>query len=168
VPGLGRDDAEVDERGRRAVVAALIDLAGSSDYRDRADAGRCLASFLDVPEAGDAARQLVLDAEDTYVTVVAAEALLRRKDTPGLAVLAAALPLADDNHLDWIYPAIRDVFGVLAHERDAAVEVCQALSTHPDQQVRAGAAQLTAELRQLEPILRRAEDSPQPPGQPTG
>ncbi|MDG4780124.1 hypothetical protein O7614_10780 [Micromonospora sp. WMMD961] len=33
---------------RRAVVAALLQLADSTDYQDRADAGQAMASFVDV------------------------------------------------------------------------------------------------------------------------
>src|SRR5690349_16364572 len=85
----------MSDEARRAAVAALIELAGSANYRDRADAGRSLASFAEVPEAGRTLLGLVLDAGDTFVTRVTAEALLRRQDTVGLAVVAAALAEAD-------------------------------------------------------------------------
>jgi hypothetical protein len=43
----------MSDEARRAVVAALVGLAGSPGYRDRADAGRSLASFAEVPGAAD-------------------------------------------------------------------------------------------------------------------
>ncbi|MFJ9779070.1 hypothetical protein ACIRSS_05775 [Amycolatopsis sp. NPDC101161] len=72
-------------------MAALIELAGSADYRDRADAGRGLAGFAEMPEARGPLLELVLDDRDTFVTRVTAEALLRRQDLAGLAVVASAL-----------------------------------------------------------------------------
>lgn len=85
----------MSEEARRTVVATLIDLAGSPDYRDRADTGRSLASFAEVPKAGKALLDLVLDTGDTSVTHETATALLRRQDTVGLAVVASALAVAD-------------------------------------------------------------------------
>jgi hypothetical protein len=41
----------MDEDARKAVVTALVRLAASPHYQDRADAGRSLASFADVPAA---------------------------------------------------------------------------------------------------------------------
>ncbi|GIE92468.1 Resolvase, N terminal domain [Actinoplanes regularis] len=73
----------MSDEARRAVVATLIGLAGSPNYRDRADAGRSLAIFAEVPEAGKALLNLVLDAGDTFVTRETATALLRRQDAVG-------------------------------------------------------------------------------------
>ncbi len=72
----------------------MIELAKSSDYRDRADAGRAMASFAEISTARNGLLGLVLDARDTYVTLVTAEALLRRQDSAGLAIVAAALATA--------------------------------------------------------------------------
>lgn len=74
------------------MVTALVGLAGSCDYRDRADAGRCLASFA---QAAGTLLELVLDAGDTFVTRATAEGLLRRQDKVGLAMVASALAAAD-------------------------------------------------------------------------
>lgn len=52
----------MDAEARRRVVSALTRLSDSDDYVDRADAGRCLASFADLPEAHGPIRSLVLDA----------------------------------------------------------------------------------------------------------
>ncbi len=139
--------------GRRAAVAALIGLAGSPDHRDRADAGRGLASFAEMPEAREPLLGLVLDAGDTFVTRMTAQALLRRQDSAGLAVVASALATADLDQVDWIHTAVLDVFGVIDRERDAAVRKCEALERDADERTRHGASQLTAVLTEITPLL---------------
>ncbi|MEH1099559.1 hypothetical protein [Micromonospora sp. CPCC 205561] len=134
-------------------MTALVELAGSPDFNDRADAGRALASFVEVPDARRTLRDLVLDAGDTFVTRVTAEALLRRQDTAGLAVVASALAAADPNHADWIHTAVLDVFMVFGSERDAAVRECAALTRSPDGHVRDGATRLLGTLVEIEPVL---------------
>ena len=151
----------MDAGARGAVVTALLRLAGSSDYRDRADAGRALASFAEGPEAERPLRRLLLDADDTFVTRVTADALLRRGDAVGLAAVARALADADDNHADWLHTAVRDVFSIYAAERDAAVRTCEALTGDPDPSLRRGAAQLRAALTAINPVLHPA-DRPAP------
>jgi hypothetical protein len=140
------------------VVAALVGLAGSHDYRDRADAGRGLASLAEAAEARGPLLELVLDAGDTFVTCATAEALLRRQDTVGLAAVASALAAADPNLADWIHTAVLDVFGVLSTDRDAAVRVCEALARDADERVRRGAERLIAMLVKIDPILYPAQD----------
>ncbi|MFI6228547.1 hypothetical protein ACIBCR_14700 [Micromonospora echinospora] len=148
----------MDDGARRAAVAALRDLARSRDYRDRADAGCALASFAELPEAAEALRELVLDAGDTFVTRTTAEALLRRMDTLGLAVVGSALAVADPGHGDWIHTAVVDVFGVFSRDRDAAMRDCAALTEDPDEHVRQGADQLLAILADIDPVLREARN----------
>jgi hypothetical protein len=140
---------------RHAAVTTLVALASSADARDRADAGRCLASFCDVAAARAVLGKLVLDADDTFVTVETAEALLRRRDVTGLAILAAGAAAAEFEQVDWLYAAVHSVLGVLERDRDAAVVICQALCEDPDQgdQVRTGAARLLAMLAELQPVL---------------
>ncbi len=97
---------------------------------------------------------LVLDADDTFVTVVTAEALLRRKDVVGLGVVAASFAGADGTQSEWIGTALNDVYGVFADERDAAVRICSTLSRDPDAQIRRGAIDLITLLNRIDPILR--------------
>jgi hypothetical protein len=144
---------------RLAAVAALIRLAGCADHRDRADAGRGLASFAEMSEARAPLLGLVLDADDTFVTRATAEALLRRQDSAGLAVIAGALAAADPNHVDWIGTAVRDVFGVFSSARDAAVRECEALARDADEQTRCGVDQLTAMLVGITPILHPVQNN---------
>jgi hypothetical protein len=143
---------------RLAAVVALIRLAGSVDHRDRADAGRGLASFAEMSEARAPLLGLVLDAGDTFVTRATAEALLRRQDAAGLAVIASALAAADPNHADWIDTAVLDVFGVFSRDRDAAVRECEALARDSDEQTRCGVDQLTAMLVGINPILHPVQN----------
>lgn len=149
----------MSELARDAAVAALLDLSRSADYRDRADAGRCLAWFAERPEAGARLHELVVDAEDTFVTAVTTEALLRRGDEAGLAAVAVGLAYAAEDHERWIETAAREVFGVFARERDAAVGVCEMLERDAgrDADVRAGAARLATVLRAFEPTFQPKE-----------
>ncbi|MEV6692740.1 hypothetical protein AB0M35_14845 [Micromonospora sp. NPDC051196] len=48
----------MDVEARRAVVVALLRLAGSGAYQDRADAGRALAGFAEMPESAKPLRRL--------------------------------------------------------------------------------------------------------------
>jgi len=141
---------------RRAAVAALIRLAESPDYRDRADAGCSLATFAEMPEARGPLLGLVLDADDTFITRATAEALLRRQDSAGLEVVATALAAADPNHVEWIHTAVLDVFGVFSRDRDAAVRECEVLDS--DEQTRCGLDQLTTMLVGITPILHPAQN----------
>jgi hypothetical protein len=143
---------------RAAVVVGLIELAGSPDYRDRADAGRCLAGFAEMPETRGPLLGLVLDSCDTFVTRATAEALLRRQDVAGFAAVGSGLAAADPDHADWIHTAVLDVFGVYSRDRDAAVRECEILTRDPDEQVRRGASQLIAMLTGINPVLLPARD----------
>ncbi|WP_232534035.1 hypothetical protein [Plantactinospora sp. KBS50] len=149
----------VDAEARRAVVVALLGLAGSGAYQDRADAGRALASFAEMPGSAQPLRRLLLDADDTFVTLVTADALLRRRDLVGLALVAGALADADDNRADWIFTAVQDVYMIYAGERDAAVRMCDALLEDPDPGIRQGAARLSGTLTTINPVLYPVDSS---------
>ncbi len=142
---------------RLAAVAALIELARSPHFQDRADAGHGLVCFADVPAAREALLALVLDAGDTYVTRTTAEALLRRGEATSLAVLSAGAATADAEQLDQFYSALSDVHGVFERDRDAAVATCRTFANDPDEQVRSGATALVDALGALRPTLRTAE-----------
>ena len=138
---------------RHAVVVSLTALARSADYRDRADAGRALAVFADVQQAREPLLALVLDPDDTFVTLATADALLRRQDSAGYAVISRALAAAHDNTSDWIHTAIGEVFVVYGRERDTAARECRALLDDADGHVRAGAYLLMTALNSLSPVL---------------
>ncbi|MEU4391006.1 hypothetical protein [Kribbella sp. NPDC023855] len=131
----------------------MIELAASDDHRDRADAGRALASFAEVPEAREVLVRLVLDVQDTYVTLETAEALLRRQDVAGLRIVVEALALADVQQSAYIQDAVGTVFMVFASERDRALERCDALSRDASARVRQGSAELREMLAEIEPVL---------------
>lgn len=141
---------------RAAVVVGLIELAGSPDCRDRADAGRCLARFAEMPETRGPLLGLLLDNCDTCVTRATAEALLRRQDMVGFALVGSGLAAADPDHTDWIHTAVLDVFGVFSRDRDAAVRECEVLTGAPDEHVRRGASRLIVMLAGINPILHPA------------
>jgi hypothetical protein len=151
--------APMDNEARRAAVATLVRLADSADYRDRANAGVALASFVEMPETRQPLQRLLLNAADTFVTRVTADALLRREDGAGLATVAQALASADDNHADWIHAAVHDVFTIYASQRDAAARTCDALIEGADPALRRGAAQLREVLIQINPVLHPAGDN---------
>ncbi len=151
--------ASMDNETRRAVVAALSLLAGSAHYRDRADAGQAMASFVDMPETRHPLQRLLLDAADTFVTQMTAEALLRREDPEGLAAVARAVANADADHADYIYTAVDNVFTVYASQRDAAVRMCDVLLEGADRVLRRGATQLRDVLIQINPVLHPAGDN---------
>ncbi|MEU4424388.1 hypothetical protein AB0F81_27530 [Actinoplanes sp. NPDC024001] len=146
----------MDIETRRAVVEELSRLAGSADYRDRADAGQAMARFVDMPEASQPLQGLLLDAADTFVTHATAEALLRREDAEGLTTVVRALASAGANHADWIYSAAHHVFEIYANQRDTAVQMCNALIEEADPGLRRGAAQLRDVLIQIKPVLHPA------------
>ncbi|MGA4726995.1 hypothetical protein ACPB67_06265 [Micromonospora taraxaci] len=144
---------------RRAVVAALLQLADSRDYQDRADAGQAMASFVDVTETREPLQRLLLDAADTFVSHVTAEALLRRMDAVGLEAVARALATADDSHAHWLDAAVRGVFLVYATQRDAALQMCGVMVESADPVLRKGAAELRDILTEIDPILHPAGEN---------
>jgi hypothetical protein len=144
----------VSSDNRLRVVAALIELAGGDDYRDRADAGRALATFADEAESRAALLGLVLDGRDTFVTRVTVEALLRRHDAAGLGVIAEALTSgADLPHQTQISDAVNAVFILLASQRDHAIDVCAGLALDTDEHLRHGAGQLRKMLMEVHSLL---------------
>ncbi|GAB3799771.1 hypothetical protein [Micromonospora zhanjiangensis] len=144
--------------GRRAAVVALLGVAESSEFRERADAGRALASFAELPAAQEGLLELVLDTADTFVTRETAEALLRRRDGAGLAIVAKALATADFQHMSRIHAAVLAVFGVFATDRDDAVRMCKSLILDDDEQVRGGAGELLDMLTEITPVLYPQQD----------
>ncbi|MFD7916862.1 hypothetical protein ACFV30_40300 [Streptomyces sp. NPDC059752] len=138
---------------RRAAVVALGELGRSSDSGDRADAGRGLASFAEMEEAIGPLLELVLDREDTFVTRVTAEALLRRQDRAGLLIVASALAVASPNHGDWIHTAVHDAFAIHASDRDDAMRLCEELTQVPDERVALGARELNESLTRIHCVL---------------
>ncbi|MFF3256975.1 hypothetical protein ACFYWP_39745 [Actinacidiphila glaucinigra] len=145
----------MDNALRRAAVVALGDLGRSNDFGDWADAGRGLAGFAEMEEAVDPLLKLLL-CEDTFVTRVTAQALLRRIDKAGLSIVASALAVADANHGDWIHTAILDVFAIYASDRDDAMRLCEELAQDPDQHVALGARELHERLAGINPVLHPA------------
>ncbi|MEU9035570.1 hypothetical protein AB0D45_11835 [Streptomyces sp. NPDC048352] len=146
----------MDRELRRAAVVALGELGRSRDYRDRADAGHGLAGFAEMQEAHGSLVEFVLDAGDTFVTRVTAEALLRRKDRAGLMTVSSALAVADPNQGDWIRTAVVDVFRIFSPDRDQAIRLCEELWQDADDRVARGSRQLHELLAEIDPPHRPA------------
>ena len=139
------------------VVEALTELAASSTYQDRADAGRALAVFAEQTAAYDVLLRLVLDGDDTFVTLTTADALLRRQDTAGFTIVAEALASADTQQQTYIHDAVAAVFLLFSSDRDRALQTCDALTRETDDQVRRGAVALRGMLAQIQPVLHPQE-----------
>ncbi len=77
-------------------------LAESLAWDDRVEAGRRLAALAGDPAIDAVLDRLLLDPENTAVTLETAEELLRRRDLPGLRVFAQAWDRADDQTGDWL------------------------------------------------------------------
>lgn len=142
---------------REAAVAALVALLQSADYHDRIDAGRALASFAADLRVEQELVRILADDEDTMVTRTTADALLRRHDSPGFAIVAAGLDRSDASHSDAIYDAAVEIFAISARERDNAIHIYSALRESSDNAVRRGAAQMVAVLAGINPLLRPHE-----------
>jgi hypothetical protein len=113
-----------------------------------------MATFADLPQAQEPLATLVLDAKDTYVTVVTAESLLRRKDSAGMRLIAEALGRADLRRREWISNAVQEVYMVYAADRDDAVRLCEALGS--DETISRGASELIEMLIRITPLLEPA------------
>ncbi|QKW23785.1 hypothetical protein HUT16_35975 [Kitasatospora sp. NA04385] len=138
---------------REACVPALAALAGSEDYADRADAGRALAGFAELPAAARTLTALLADPRDTYVTLDTARALLRRGDRAATAILAAALADLDVQHEQYVCDAVREVLGVFPEDHARAVRLAEELARVPDARLAKGAAVLSGMLDEVTPFL---------------
>lgn len=103
--------------------------ADSSDWAVRAAAGRRLAAADKLDEVADTLHRLLLDPLNSAVTQETAEALLARKDTPGLRCVLLARSWASET---W-----------------TADEIQAALDCDPDWVTTEGADRLIAQLREL-------------------
>ncbi|MET7365648.1 hypothetical protein ABZS61_07420 [Streptomyces sp. NPDC005566] len=151
---VGGTDEYVDGDLRRATVVALTALGRSEDWRDRADAGHSLAGFAEMQEAVGPLLGLVLDPGDTFVTQRTAEGLLRRKDRAGLAIVASAMAVADDNHADYLHTAVVRVFSIFSDDLDEALRLCEEMSGDNDDLVARGSRRLHESLAEIDPVLR--------------
>ncbi|HEY8719982.1 MAG TPA: hypothetical protein VIM26_15480 [Pengzhenrongella sp.] len=89
--------------------AEALASASDRDVEVRAAAGVLLASATDLDQVADILIRLLLDQEDTFVTSETADALVDRRDVPGLRLVILALARADDeNTANWIWDALLD------------------------------------------------------------
>lgn len=136
------------KQGRNEDFGELRILAMSADYRDRRRAAVGLARSADDPATGALLRELVLDAEDTAVTLAASTALMARVTRAGLGILAAALATADDQQADWIEAGIAEALRDSERSRDKALAlVGEGLPEATDGAARVGVQRLLSLLR---------------------
>ncbi|MFE1320245.1 hypothetical protein [Kitasatospora phosalacinea] len=143
----------MDSESREACVAALVVLAGSEDHVDRADAGQALARFAEVPAAARTLTALLVDPQDTHVTLETARALLRRGDRTATEIIAAALADAEPWHDQYVYDAVREVPGLFAEDHAEAVRLAGELTAAPDARLAKGATALRGMLDEVQPVF---------------
>jgi hypothetical protein len=114
----------------------LREAARSSDFRERALAGERLALRAEDSDAADLLLGLLLDGQDTFVTMKPSEALIARGDVAALRVFARGFFRADPNSADWFEnPALLN---------RAQRRVLSGLCSDKDVEVAAGARQILA------------------------
>ncbi|MFE0209048.1 hypothetical protein [Streptomyces sp. NPDC058985] len=124
-------------------LEAALAEASSPSWTQRVRAGRDLASFADVPEAGETLVGLLLDVEDTAVTRQTAEALARVGTAAAIRLIALAVAAADDNQADWLQTGVHDALVGPGDAPDIAA-ACGKLVLDPAEAVRRGAADISA------------------------
>lgn len=105
-------------------VSQVLQLARSLDYRDRVTAGHELALLVDEGDAQvqTALLQLLLDPDDTAVTVKSADALLARGGPSAWSLFLHAWARADPEQLDHLYAAFSELWWRLAVEDDLSAK----------------------------------------------
>lgn len=119
---------------------AALAAAASPNWQVRERAGEELVRWADRAEVSDALVRLLLDPEDTSVTVGTLTALLGRNDVAAIRPLARAVVLAGDvEPIDDLYGTfdLGDCGGPAAGR---FVDACERLAADPDPTTRAGAA----------------------------
>lgn len=129
------------------VPAAAIEAASSPSWPARAAAAPRLAPHAGVGSAAAVLERLLLDPENTFVTRVTAEVLLRQGSLAAVRLVARAVARADDHHADWLQTAAHDVARPPATAARAVSAACAALTEDPDEPVRRGARELAEWLR---------------------
>jgi hypothetical protein len=128
---------------------ALVTMARSSLWSDRVRAGQALAQHAGDPEADGLLRELLLDGSDSAVIAQTASALLGRGDAPGWRVFVGAWNLADPSQADHLMGALSDALFSASSSAEKAASLkslVASLVADPDENVRAGAAQLRSRI----------------------
>ncbi len=137
---------------------AAIVAASSTDWATRARAGRQLAKWADNPHTAEVLSQLLLDRHDTAVTDETSRALLERRDTHGLRLIAKAITVADDQELDHLWDSVVE-HAFIDTSASQFVALCKQISQDPDPAIRAGAGAL---LARIEPHADPGDPSQRP------
>ena len=113
-------------------------LADSSDWQARANAGDQLAAFAGDPAVDELLGRLLLDPDNTAVTVATAEALLARRDLVGLRVFTLAYGRADDDNGNDLNDSMYSV-RQSTEDQDGLIGRLRLVALDEDQDVRTGA-----------------------------
>ena len=120
----------------------LISAAQSDDYHDRASAGRQLAAFAGDIVADSVLVQLLLDVEDSDVTLETVQALFARRDDACVRLVAEALISDEGSWLDFSLGVV-----LRSSDENSWIEaVCRSLIGDRDEVVRRGARALLDRL----------------------
>ena len=133
--------------GAGAIAAELQSMTRCPDWEVRARAGRLLAPQAGQPGVDVLLRSLLLDEQNTAVTLETAEALLERAGRAGMELVAWAVAGADEQTKSWLIAAVHGVCAQDAEDLAAALRLCRDLSAAEDPRVRTGAQELGRLLR---------------------
>lgn len=129
VPAPGDESPSVARL--RSTFADALASANDARIEVRAAAGVVLASTPDLDTVTDTLMRLLLDPDDTFVTSETAQALVGRRDVPGMRLVISALARADEeNTANWILDAV--LYPKTLEEHAARTTSLKALTTEPD------------------------------------
>lgn len=117
------------------------------DWEERSRDAAELAARVGEPGVDQRLLALLLDSEDTAVTVAGAELLLLRRDMPGLRLYARAFSLAGENTRDHLGDCLYNEAGTLWAD---VRRLLSTLATDDDREVREGAAVLVRHMTEQE------------------
>jgi hypothetical protein len=144
VPPSGDESASVARLP--STFAEALASANDARVEVRAAAGVVLASTPDLEPVTDVLMRLLLDPDDTFVTSETAQALVERRDVPGMRLIISALARADEeNTANWILDMV--LYPETLQEHAATTTSLVALTTEPDIATTAKSV-----LERLEPV----------------
>lgn len=104
----------------------------------RMSAGVRLAQWAGREDVDRVLIQLILDPENTNVTLQTAEALLNRSDEVGVRALAGGAVGASYEQVEWIYAAVLNYLSDVTRI-NSSIDLCRALMDDSDRAIRGGA-----------------------------
>lgn len=133
------------DNGHHSTVATpeeLLAQVHSADVLARGSLGRQLAAHAGDGRVDRALLGLLLDAKDTFVTEETAEALLKRRDVPGLRLVAEGLAEGDEGQRNWIGDVLNDVCMQTRDDWNSTLKLLDSIREDESEAVRLGAEEL--------------------------